>query len=171
MLKKTLFFIAWIGIFIISIIGIIFSVYPIDNRLFFSYNIGQNGHPIYVVFLVISILYFILSLLKFISLFKRTNGYLIDGPNGEVLVSTDSIKSIIKEALETDGEVKNLKINCGKNGRKYKITLFIDLYTQRSIAEKSAEIQKIVKDELFKRLELEISVVEIKISKISTKSE
>ncbi|WP_300329399.1 alkaline shock response membrane anchor protein AmaP [Fusobacterium sp.] len=170
MLKKALFFIAWIGIFIISIIGIIFSIHPLDNRLFFTYTIGES-QQIYVVFLVVSIIYFILSLMKFMSLFKRTNGYLIDGPNGEVLVSTESIRSIIKEALESDDEVKNLKINCGKSGKKYKITLYIDLHTQRSIAEKSAEIQKIVKDELFKRLELEISVVEIKISKISTKSE
>ncbi len=170
MLRKALFFIGWIGIFIISIIGIIFSVYPIDNRLFFTYNIGQN-QQIYVIFLAVSILYFILSLIKFVSLFKKNDGYLIDGPNGEVLVSTDSIKSIIKEALETDGEVKNLKINCGKHRKKYKITLFVELHTQRSIAEKSIEIQKIVKDELFKKLELEISIVEIKISKISTKSE
>ena len=48
---------------------------------------------------------------------------------------------------------------------------FIDLHTTRSIAEKSAEIQQLIKDELFKRLELEISVVEIKISKVSTKAD
>ena len=171
MFKKVLFFIAWIGIFILSVAGIVFSVRPLDQRLLLSFKPDQLQHPIYVVFLGISIVYFVLSLIKFFSLFNRTNGYLINGSNGEVLVSTESIKSIIKESLENDNEVKNLKILCGKSGKKYKITLFIDLHTTRSIAEKSAEIQQLIKNELSKRLELEISVVEIKISKISTKAD
>lgn len=168
MFKKVLFFIAWVGIFVLSVTGIIFSVRPLDQRLLLSFKPDQLQHPIYVIFLGISVVYFVLSLIKFFSLFNRTNGYLINGSNGEVLVSTESIKSIIKESLENDTEVKNLKILCGK---KYKVTLFIDLHTTRSIAEKSAEIQQLIKDELFKRLELEISVVEIKISKVSTKAD
>lgn len=171
MFKKVLFFIAWVGIFVLSVTGIIFSVRPLDQRLLLSFKPDQLQHPIYVVFLGISVVYFILSLIKFFSLFNRTNGYLINGSNGEVLVSTESIKSIIKESLENDTEVKNLKILCGKSGKKYKVTLFIDLHTTRSIAEKSAEIQQLIKDELFKRLELEISIVEIKISKVSTKAD
>lgn len=171
MFKKILFFIAWLGIFFLSIMGIIFSVRPLDHRLLLNFKSGHLQHPIYIVFLGISLIYFAISIIKFISIFKRNSGYVINGSNGEVLISTESIKSIIKESLENDNEVKNLKIICGKSGKKYKITLFIDLHTTRSVAEKSSEIQQLIKDELFKRLELDISVVEIKISKISTKTE
>lgn len=171
MFKKILFFMAWIGIFCLSVMGIIFSVRPIDQRLLLSFSSSHLKHPVYLIFLGISLVYFVISLIKFASLFKRNNGYLINGSNGEVLVSTDSIKGIIKESLENDTEIKNLKIICGRSGKKYKITLYIDLHTTRSIAEKSSEIQQLIKDELFKRLELEISVVEIKISKVSTKAE
>ena len=45
------------------------------------------------------------------------------------------------------------------------------LNTMRSIAEKSSEIQQLIKSELFNKLELEIDIVEIKIIKVSIKPE
>ncbi|NME36195.1 MULTISPECIES: alkaline shock response membrane anchor protein AmaP [Fusobacterium] len=166
MIKNIIFFFAWIGIFLLSMFGIVYIVSP---EFLVSFNINTLVGNTFI--LTISIVYFIISLFRFITIFSRTKGYTITSSHGEVLVSTESIKSIIKETLEDDTEIKNLKISCGKKGRHYKVTLFIDMNTQRSIAEKSSEIQQKVKDELFRRLELEIQIVEIKISKVSIKNQ
>ncbi len=160
MVKNVVFFLAWLGVLLLSMFGIVYVVSP---DYFVSFTISNT------LILSISILYFIITLFRFLTLFVKKDGYAISSSFGDVLVSTDSIKSIIKETLEHDNEIKNLKIICGRKNKKYRITLFMELYTKKNIADKSSQIQQLIKDELFSRLELEIDIVEIKISKVSIK--
>ena len=50
--------------------------------------------------------------------FKR-RGICDKNENGEVNVSIESIKSIIREILNRDKDVRNPKIICGRKGRKH----------------------------------------------------
>ena len=50
------------------------------------------------------------------------------------------------------------------------VTIYMDMETDRSIADKSAQIQNAVKYELQDKLQLDVGVVEVKIKKLSLKS-
>lgn len=165
MLKKVIFFFSWLGIFILSILGIVYVAVP---GFLVKFNI--DGFIWNVAVVAISLLYLFISLLKFSTLFSKEEGYVIKNENGEVRISLDSIKSIIKEVLNRDKDVRNVKIICGKRGKKHTVTLYMDMETNKSIADKTSEIQNAVKYELQDRLQLDVNVVEVKIKKLSLKN-
>ncbi|MCF2625443.1 alkaline shock response membrane anchor protein AmaP [Fusobacterium perfoetens] len=165
MLRKVIFFFAWLGIFVLSIVGIVYVAVP---GFLVKFNI--DGFMWNAAVVVISLIYLFISLLKFTSLFSKEEGYVIKNENGEVRISIDSIKNIIKEILNRDKDVRNVKIICGRKGKKHTVTIYMDMETNKSIAEKTSEIQNAVKYELQDKLQLDVNVVEVKIKKLSLKN-
>lgn len=165
MLRKVIFFFAWLGIFVLSIVGIVYVAVP---GFLVKFNI--DGFMWNAAVVVISLIYFFISLLKFTSLFSKEEGYVIKNENGEVRISIDSIKNIIKEILNRDKDVRNVKIICSRKGKKHTVTIYMDMETNKSIAEKTSEIQNAVKYELQDKLQLDVNVVEVKIKKLSLKN-
>lgn len=165
MLRKVIFFFAWLGIFVLSVFGITYVAVP---GFIVKFNI--DGFMWNAAVIVVSLIYLFISLLKFTTLFSREEGYVIKNQNGEVRISLDSIKSIIKEILNRDKEVRNVKIVCGRKGKKHTVTIYMDMETNKSIADKTSEIQNAVKYELQDKLQLDVSVVEVKIKKLSLKN-
>ncbi len=165
MLRKVIFFFAWLGIFVLSVFGITYVAVP---GFIVKFNI--DGFMWNAAVIVVSLIYLFISLLKFTTLFSREEGYVIKNQNGEVRISIDSIKSIIKEILSRDKEVRNVKIVCGRKGKKHTVTIYMDMETNKSIADKTSEIQNAVKYELQDKLQLDVSVVEVKIKKLSLKN-
>ncbi|MDP0488263.1 MAG: alkaline shock response membrane anchor protein AmaP [Fusobacterium sp. JB021] len=164
MFKKFLFFIAWLGMLILASLGIVYVFVP-KYLITFQEDVFFRN----VLILTISIIYIFIVIIKFISLFKKEEGYIIKGELGTVNISLDSIKGVIKEILSPDREIRNIKIVCGKKRKKHYILINLDMLTNRSIAEKSEELQKKIKSELQDKLELDIEVIEIKIKKVSLK--
>ena len=165
MLRKVIFFFAWLGIFVLSVFGITYVAVP---GFIVKFNI--DGFMWNAAVIVVSLIYLFISLLKFTTLFSREEGYVIKNQNGEVRISIDSIKSIIKEILNRDKEVRNVKIVCGRKGKKHTVTIYMDMETNKSIADKTSEIQNAVKYELQDKLQLDVSVVKVKIKKLSLKN-
>lgn len=165
MLRKVIFFFAWLGIFVLSVFGITYVAVP---GFIVKFNI--DGFMWNAAVIVVSLIYLFISLLKFTTLFSREEGYVIKNQNGEVRISIDSIKSIIKEILNRDKEVRNVKIVCGRKGKKHTVTIYMDMETNKSIADKTSEIQNAVKYELQDKLQLDVSVVEVKIKRLSLKN-
>ncbi len=165
MLRKVIFFFAWLGIFVLSIVGIVYVAVP---GFLVKFNI--DGFMWNAAVVVISLIYLFISLLKFTSLFSKEEGYVIKNENGEVRISIDSIKNIIKEILNRDKDVRNVKIICSRKGKKHTVTIYMDMETNKSIAEKTSEIQNAVKYELQDKLQLDVNVVEVKIKKLSLKN-
>jgi uncharacterized alkaline shock family protein YloU len=58
----------------------------------------------------------------------------------------------------------------GRKGRKHLVTIYMDMETDKSVADKSAQIQNAVKYELQDKLQLDVGVVEVKIKKLSLKN-
>ena len=87
MIKKIIFFFAWIGIFLLSITGIVYVVIP-KYLVQFNTYIGTLSYDIIV--LIISIIYFIVSILKFLSLFEKNKDYEIKTEDGIVYISSSS---------------------------------------------------------------------------------
>ncbi len=165
MLRKVIFFFAWLGIFLLSIAGIIYVTAP---GFLVRFNI--DGFMWNVSIIVVSLIYLFISLLKFTTVFSKEEGYTIKNENGEVSISVDSIKSIIKDILNRDKEVRNIKITCNRRGKKHSVVINMDMETNRSIADKTSEIQNAIKYELQDKLQLDVGVVEVKIKKLSLKS-
>ena len=165
MLRKVIFFFAWLGIFVLSIVGIVYVAVP---GFLVKFNI--DGFMWNAAVVVISLIYLFISFLKFTSLFSKEEGYVIKNENGEVRISIDSIKNIIKEILNRDKDVRNVKIICSRKGKKHTVTIYMDMETNKSIAEKTSEIQNAVKYELQDKLQLDVNVVEVKIKKLSLKN-
>ena len=164
MLKKIIFFFAWIGIFIISLLGIVYVTVP-DFLVKFEIDTFMWN----VIIVIVSLIYLLISLLKFFSLFKREEGYVLKNENGEVKISVESIKNIVKEILRKDTDVSNVKIKSHKRGKKYGITVHLDMDTDRDVPAKTNEIQQIIKDQLQDKLQLDLSFIEVKIKKLSLK--
>jgi uncharacterized alkaline shock family protein YloU len=166
MIKKIIFFFAWLGIFLLSITGIVYVAVP-KYLVQFNAYIGTLSYDIIV--LIISILYFIISILKFLSLFEKSKDYEIKTEDGVVYISSASVTSFIRELLSKDKEISNIRVETSKKGRKFNIKVRMDMLSNGNISGKSSSIQNEIKSKLADRMGLEVGAIEVKISKLSVK--
>lgn len=165
MLKKIVFFFAWLGIFIISLLGIIYVAVPHFIVKFEIETFMWNA-----IIIIVSLIYLFIALLKFSTFFIKEEGYILKNESGEVKISAESIKSIVKEILRKDSDISNVKVTSHKKGKKFGITIYLDMDTDKDIPGKTNEIQKIVKTELQDKLQLDLNFVKVKIKKLSLKN-
>lgn len=166
MLKKIMFFLAWLGIFILSLIGIVYVVVPKDLVQFDNYTNIFNHN---IIILAISILYFVICIVKLFSLFEKTKDYAIKTEDGIIYISASTITSFIIELLKNDSDISNLKIDTHRRGKKFNITVKLDMSSNGDISGKSMSIQNEVKTKLAEKMGIDVGNVEVKISKLSLK--
>lgn len=162
MIKKIIFFFAWIGIFVIAITGIGYIVLP---QYFIAIN--TNSLLFKVVVFNICLIYIIVSILKLFSNFSKEKDYIIKNEQGSVHISNDTVRNLIREILSKDEEIKGLKIDCGNRGSKYFVKLILDMMSNSNLSTKTTEIQNKVKSGLETKLGLKVDYIEVKISKLS----
>lgn len=167
MIKKIIFFFSWLGIFLLSITGIVYVVVP-KYLVQFNTYIGTLSYDIIV--LVISVLYFIISILKFLSLFERSKDYEIKTEDGVVYISSASVTSFIRELLSKDKEISNVRVDTAKKGKKFNIKIRLDMLSNGNISGKSSSIQNEIKSKLADKMGLEVGAIEVKISKLAVKN-
>lgn len=167
MIKKIIFFFAWIGIFLLSITGIVYVTIP-TYIVQFNMYIGTLSYDIVV--LIISVVYFMISILKFLSLFERTKDYEIKTEDGVVYISSASVTSFIRELLSKDREISNIRVETSKKGRKFNIRVRLDMLSNGNISGKSSSIQNEIKSKLADKMGLEVGAIEVKISKLAVRS-
>lgn len=165
MLKKFIFFLAWIGIFILSLIGIIYVVVP-KYLVQFNTYVGTFGYD--MIILIISIIYFLVCIYKFISLFERTKDYSIKTENGTVYISASTVATFVKQELSSDREISNVKVDTRKSGNKFNVGIKVDITSNENVSDKLSYIQAKIKDDLGRKFGIEVGKVEVKISKLST---
>ncbi|MGL4909930.1 MAG: alkaline shock response membrane anchor protein AmaP [Cetobacterium sp.] len=162
MIKKIIFFFAWLGIFIMSIMGIVHITMP----QYFS-SIDVNSLMFKVIFFNICLIYITISILKLLSKFSKQKDYVIKNDHGAVHISTDTVKNLIREMLSRDSDIKGLKIDCGNRGSKYFIKLNLEMLSNNNLSQKTVNIQDLIKHNLEEKLDLKVDYIEVKISKLS----
>ena len=162
-MKKIIFFIAWLGIFILSLLGILYVVYP---SYFTPYNISEFTFNVMV--LNISILYLVLTLYKIKTKFEKTVDYEIATQDGKVIVSSNCIKSMVKETLASDLDITLEKVETIKRRGKFDIILSIETVSNINLNDKTIIIQEKVKKILKQNIGIEIDHVEINLLKIKS---
>ncbi|WP_255492161.1 alkaline shock response membrane anchor protein AmaP [Cetobacterium sp. 2A] len=166
MWKKVVFFLAWVGIFLLSIIGISYIIMP-------SYFVQVDTTSLIFKFTALNIclVYFFISLLKLLSNFSKKDGYTIKNENGIINISSDSVRNLLKEVLSRDHDVKAMKIESGKRGSKFYVSVTLEILSNANIADKTVAIQNSIKEELRNKLDLNVDIVEVKISKLSIRKD
>ena len=164
MFKKFVFFLAWIGVFVLSLTGIVYVVMP---KYFVQFNtyIGTFGYD--MVVLGISIIYFIICLVKFFSLFEREKDYVIKTEDGVVYISAATVTTFIRDLLSDDKDISNLKVDTFKKGRKFNIKITLDILSNGDVSGKSMSIQNEIKNKLADKMGIEVGNVQVKISKLA----
>lgn len=166
MIKKTIFFFAWLGIFVLSLTGIVYVVMP---KYFVQFNTYIGTFSYDLILITISIIYFVICIMKFLSLFQRTKDYAIKTEDGIVYISAATVTSFIRELLNADKDISNLKVDTYKQGKKFNIIVKLDMLSDGNVSGKSMSIQNEIKSKLADKMGIEIGNVQVKISKLALK--
>lgn len=123
------------------------------------------------VFFNICLIYLLVTLFKLYTIFSKEDEYIIKNENGSVHISAETVKTLIKELLSSDKEIKGLKIDCGKRGKKFFVKISVEILSETSIAAKTTSVQNYIKNSLEEKLDLKVDEIEVKISKLSVKKD
>ncbi len=171
MIKKIIFLFAWLGIFILSILGINFILFP-DKFIFYPEIINLNMFSVFdlkIGILAICVLYIFICLYKFVSLFEGKKEYVRKTESGIIRISNSTINSYVNDLLKKDSDIGNIKVSSDGNSKNFFIRVKLQILHQLNLEEKINEIQDRVKDNLRENLGIEVKDVFINITNISAK--
>ena len=169
MFKKIMFFFAWIGIFLISLVSLNYVLLP--GQFFYDnpYTANITTFEYKMVVLVLAALYIFLCLYKFVSLFERKKDYQKKTENGTLKISRATINNYVNDLLRKDPDITGIKTTSELKGNKFLIYVKCELLAKINIADKIAQLQNLIKKDLNDNIGVEVNKVIVNISKIEAK--
>ena len=169
MFKKIIFFFAWVGIFLISLISLNYVLLP--GQFFYDnpYTANITTFEYKMVVLVLAALYIFLCLYKFVSLFERKKDYQKKTENGTLKISRTTINNYVNDLLRKDLDITGIKTTSELKGNKFLIYIKCELLAKINIANKIAQLQELIKTDLNDNIGVEVNKVIVNISKIEAK--
>ena len=169
MFKKIIFFFAWVGMFVISLISLNYVLLP--GQLFFNnpYIEDITTFEYKMVILVLASLYLIICLYKFVSLFERKKDYERKTENGTLKITRATINNYVTDLLRKDPDITGIKTTSELKGNKFLIYIKCELLAKINIADKIAQLQNLIKRDLNDNIGVEVNKVVVNISKIEAK--
>ena len=169
MFKKIIFFFAWIGIFLISLISLNYVLLP--GQFFYDnpYTANITTFEYKMVVLVLASLYIFLCLYKFVSLFERKKDYQKKTENGTLKISRTTINNYVNDLLRKDPDITAIKTTSELKGNKFLIYIKCELLAKINIANKIAQLQELIKTDLNDNIGVEVNKVIVNISKIEAR--
>jgi len=169
MFKKIIFFFAWIGIFLISLISLNYVLLP--GQFFYDnpYTANITTFEYKMVVLVLASLYIFLCLYKFVSLFERKKDYQKKTENGTLKISRTTINNYVNDLLRKDPDITGIKTTSELKGNKFLIFVKCELLAKINIANKIAQLQELIKTDLNDNIGVEVNKVIVNISKIEAR--
>ena len=169
MFKKIIFFFAWVGIFLISLISLNYVLLP--GQFFYNnpYTANITTFEYKMVVLVLASLYIFLCLYKFVSLFERKKDYQKKTENGTLKISRTTINNYVNDLLRKDLDITGIKTTSELKGNKFLIYIKCELLAKINIANKIAQLQELIKTDLNDNIGVEVNKVIVNISKIEAR--
>ena len=169
MFKKIIFFFAWVGIFIISLVSLNYVLLP--GQFFYDnpYTANITTFEYKMVVLVLASLYIFLCLYKFVSLFERKKDYQKKTENGTLKISRTTINNYVNDLLRKDPDITGIKTTSELKGNKFLIFVKCELLAKINIANKIAQLQELIKTDLNDNIGVEVNKVIVNISKIEAR--
>ena len=169
MFKKIIFFFAWVGIFLISLISLNYVLLP--GQIFYDnpYIEDITTFEYKMVILVLASLYLIICLYKFVSLFERKKDYERKTENGTLKITRATINNYVSDLLRKDPDITGIKTTSELKANKFLIYIKCELLAKINIADKIAQLQSLIKRDLNDNIGVEVNKVVVNISKIEAK--
>ena len=166
MFKKIIFFFAWIGIFLISLVSLNYVLLP--GQFFYDnpYTANITTFQYKMVILVLASLYIFICLYKFFSLFERKKDYERKTENGTLKISRATINNYVNDLLRKDPDITGIKTTSELKGNKFLIYVKCELLAKINIADKIAQLQNLIKRDLGENVGVEVNKVVVNISKL-----
>ena len=169
MLKKLIFFFAWIGIFLISLVALNYILLPgqivYDNPFVEAITSFQYK----MIILVIAALYLFICLIKFFSLFERKKDYERKTENGLLKISKTTINNYVMDLLRKDPDITGIKTVSELKGNKFFINIKCELLAKMNVANKISYLQNLIKTDLMQNLGVDVNKVVVNIAKIEAR--
>lgn len=169
MLKKLIFFFAWIGIFLISLVALNYILLP--GQLLFDnpYVEKITSFEYKMAILVVAALYLFICLIKFFSLFERKKDYQRKTENGLLKISKATINNYVMDLLRRDPDITGIKTVSELKGNKFFINIKCELLAKMNIANKISYLQNLIKTDLMENLGVDVNKVVVNIAKIEAR--
>lgn len=169
MLKKLMFFFAWIGIFLISLVALNYILLP--GQLLFDnpYVEKITSFEYKMTILVIAALYLFICIIKFFSLFERKKDYQRKTENGLLKISKATINNYVMDLLRKDPDITGIKTVSELKGNKFFINIKCELLAKMNIANKISYLQNLIKTDLMENLGVDVNKVVVNIAKIEAR--
>ena len=169
MFKKIMFFFAWIGIFLISLVSLNYVLLP--GQFFYDnpYTANITTFQYKMVILVLASLYIFICLYKFFSLFERKKDYERKTENGTLKISRATINNYINDLLRKDPDITGIKTTSELKGNKFLIFVKCELLARINIANKIAQLQNLIKNDLSENIGVDVNKVVVNISKLEAR--
>ena len=169
MLKKLIFFFAWIGIFLISLVALNYILLP--GQLLFDnpYVEKITSFEYKMTILVVAALYLFICLIKFFSLFERKKDYQRKTENGLLKISKATINNYVMDLLRRDPDITGIKTVSELKGNKFFINIKCELLAKMNIANKISYLQNLIKTDLMENLGVDVNKVVVNIAKIEAR--
>ena len=169
MFKKIIFFFAWVGIFLISLISLNYVLLP--GQVFYDnpYTANITTFQYKMVILVVASLYIFICLYKFFSLFERKKDYERKTENGTLKITRATINNYVTDLLRKDPDITGIKTTSELKGNKFLIYVKCELLAKINIADKIAQLQNLIKRDLGENIGVEVNKVVVNISKLEVR--
>jgi hypothetical protein len=169
MVKKLIFFFAWIGIFLISLVALNYILLP--GQLLFDnpYVEKITSFEYKMAILVVAALYLFICLIKFFSLFERKKDYQRKTENGLLKISKATINNYVMDLLRKDPDITGIKTVSELKGNKFFINIKCELLAKMNIANKISYLQNLIKTDLMENLGVDVNKVVVNIAKIEAR--
>ena len=169
MFKKIMFFFAWIGIFLISLISLNYVLLP--GQFFYDnpYTANITTFEYKMVVLVLAAGYIFLCLYKFVSLFERKKDYERKTENGTLKITRATINNYVTDLLRKDPDITGIKTTSELKGNKFLIFVKCELLARINIANKIAQLQNLIKNDLSENIGVDVNKVVVNISKLEAR--
>ena len=169
MLKKLIFFFAWIGIFLISLVALNYILLP--GQLLFDNPYAEKitSFEYKMAILVVAALYLFICLIKFVSLFERKKDYQRKTENGLLKISKATINNYVMDLLRKDPDITGIKTVSELKGNKFFINIKCELLAKMNIANKISYLQNLIKTDLMQNLGVDVNKVVVNIAKIEAR--
>ena len=169
MFKKIMFFFAWIGIFLISLVSLNYVLLP--GQFFYDnpYTANITTFQYKMVILVLASLYIFICVYKFFSLFERKKDYERKTENGTLKISRATINNYVNDLLRKDPDITGIKTTSELKGNKFLIFVKCELLARINIANKIAQLQNLIKNDLSENIGVDVNKVVVNISKLEAR--
>ena len=169
MVKKLIFFFAWLGIFLMSLVALNYILLP--GQLLFDnpYVEKITSFEYKMAILVIAALYLFICLIKFVSLFERKKDYQRKTENGLLKISKATINNYVMDLLRRDPDITGIKTVSELKGNKFFINIKCELLAKMNIANKISYLQNLIKTDLMENLGVDVNKVVVNIAKIEAR--